>query len=72
VTLPLFLVALGGVVTGLVIWGFVWEWIREAKHRRDASRKARDVRRLEREMNKLKAEKNKDKDEILAILDEAV
>ena len=35
-SLPLFLVVLGGVVAGLII-GFLWEWLREHKHRRDAT-----------------------------------
>ena len=70
VTLPLFVVVLGGIAAGLVI-GFFWEWLREHKHRRDASVKGREVARLEREVGRLKVEKHKDKDEVLAILDEA-
>ena len=70
ITLPLFVVILGGIAAGLVI-GFFWEWLREYKHRRDASVKAREVRRLEREVTRLKGEKHKGKDEVLAILDEA-
>ncbi|WP_425044673.1 lipopolysaccharide assembly protein LapA domain-containing protein [Primorskyibacter sp. S87] len=68
--LPLFVVVLGGIASGLVI-GFFWEWLREHKHRRDAGQKAREVRKLEREVSRLKTEKNEGKDEILAILDEA-
>lgn len=70
ISLPLFVVILGGIAAGLVI-GFVWEWLREYKHRREASQKAREVRKLEREVVKLKDQKNKGKDEVLAILDEA-
>jgi uncharacterized integral membrane protein len=70
VTIPLFLVVLGGVIAGLVI-GFIWEWLREHRHRRDASKHSREVRKLEREVTKLKAKKNEGKDEVLAILDEA-
>ena len=70
ITLPLFVVILGGIAAGLVI-GFFWEWLREYKHRRDASVKAREVRRLEREVTRLKGEKHRGKDEVLAILDEA-
>jgi len=69
-SLPLFIVVLGGIVTGLII-GFVWEWMREYKHRRQATDQSRTVRKLEREVNKLKDEKHKDKDEVLAILDRA-
>jgi uncharacterized integral membrane protein len=68
--LPLFLVILGGVAAGVLI-GFVWEWIREHRHRKEASVKAREVRKLEREVGKLKTEKHEGKDEVLAILDEA-
>lgn len=70
IALPLFVVVLGGIASGLVI-GFVWEWLREHKHRREATVKAREVAKLEREVGKLKVEKHKGKDEVLAILDEA-
>lgn len=69
IALPLFVVVLGGIVAGLVI-GFIWEWLREHKHRRAAEVKAREVRKLEREVGKLKTEKHRGKDEVLAILDE--
>lgn len=69
-TLPLFAVALGGIAAGLVI-GFLWEWLREYKHRRAVTDQSREVRRLNREVKKLKDEKHKDKDEVLAILEEA-
>jgi len=70
ITLPLFVVVLGGIAAGLVI-GFFWEWLREHKHRREAGQKTREVRNLEREVTRLKGEKHKGKDEVLAILDEA-
>ncbi|MAY87659.1 lipopolysaccharide assembly protein LapA domain-containing protein [Arenibacterium halophilum] len=70
ISLPLFLVVLGGIVAGLVI-GFIWEWLREHKHRRVASVKAREVDKLEREVVRLKGERNQNRDEVLAILDEA-
>lgn len=70
ISLPLFVVVLGGIAAGLVI-GFFWEWMREYKHRRDASQKHREVRKLEREVTRLKDKKNEGKDEVLAILDEA-
>ncbi|MEM7090828.1 MAG: LapA family protein [Pseudomonadota bacterium] len=69
-SMPLFLVVLGGVVAGLVI-GFLWEWMREHKHRRDATTNKTAVRKLEREVKKLKKKQNEGKDEVLAILDEA-
>jgi len=70
VSLPLFVVVLGGIAAGLVI-GFFWEWLREHKHRRDANVKHREVRKLEREVTRLKEKNNEGKDEVLAILDEA-
>lgn len=69
-SLPLFLVVLGGVVGGLVI-GFIWEWLREHKHRRDASVKTGEVKKLEREVKKLKKKQNEGQDDVLALLDEA-
>ncbi|MFW2541442.1 LapA family protein [Primorskyibacter sp. 2E107] len=70
VELPLFIVIFGGIVAGLLI-GFVWEWFREHKHRAEASRKKTEVKKLERELKKTQAERDKDKDEVLALLDQA-
>lgn len=70
VSLPLFVVVLGGIAAGLVI-GFFWEWMREYKHRREAGQKHRELRKLEREVTRLKRDKVKDQDEVLALLDEA-
>ncbi len=67
--LPVFIVVLGGIATGLII-GYVLEWLREHKHRREAGEKYREVRKLEREVNKLKKQKNEGKDEVLALLEE--
>lgn len=67
--LPLYLVMFGGIVAGLLI-GFVWEWLREYKHRATASTKTREVSRLERELAMLKDSTSLPaKDEILALLD---
>ena len=49
VTLPLFVIVGGAAGLGLV-FGLVWEWLREHKHRRTASVKAREVSRLEQEV----------------------
>ena len=70
VELPLFLVIFGGIVAGLLI-GFVWEWLREHKHRAEAVRKQAEVKKLERELKRTQAERDKDKDEVLALLDQA-
>lgn len=69
-SLPLFLVVLGGIVAGLVI-GFLWEWLREHKHRKDATVKKGEVRKLEREVKKLKKKQTEGQDDVLALLDEA-
>ena len=66
--LPLFVVIFGGIVVGLLI-GFVWEWLREMKHRSTASKKTREVSRLERELAVLKDSSSTPKDDVLALLD---
>ena len=68
VDLPLFAVIFAGVVAGVII-GFIWEWLREHKHRSEAGRKTREVGKLEREVKKLKGDKHEGKDEVLALLD---
>ncbi len=70
VQVPVFLVLLFGIALGLAI-GFVWEWMREHKHRADASRKKSEVRKLERELRRVKGQRDEGKDEVLALLDEA-
>ena len=70
VTLPVFVVILASIGVGLLV-GFFWEWMREYRHRREASTSSREVRKLEREVKRLKTEKNKGKDEVLAILEDA-
>ena len=68
--LPLFIVIFGGVITGLLI-GFVWEWLREHKYRAEAARRQAEVRRLERELRRVRGERDKDKNEVVALLDQA-
>ncbi|WP_137702905.1 lipopolysaccharide assembly protein LapA domain-containing protein [Marimonas lutisalis] len=71
VELPLFIVIFAAIVAGLLI-GFVWEWLREHKHRAQAVRKDGEVRELKREVQRLKGtQKGTEKDEVLALLDEA-
>lgn len=67
--LPLFVVVLGGLAVGLIV-GFIWEWLREHKHRREVGNQSREVRKLSREVQKLKKQKNEGKDEVLALLDD--
>ena len=69
-TVPVFLVFFGGILAGLLI-GFVWEWLREHKHRAAAAQRKAELRRLERQLKRTEAERDKDKDEVLAILDQS-
>lgn len=67
--MPLFLIIFGGIVAGLLI-GFVWEWLREHKHRATASQKSREVSRLERELAVMRdSSSTPPKDEVLALLE---
>ena len=68
--LPLFIVIFGGIVAGLLI-GFVWEWLREHKHRAEAAHKQAEVKKLERELRRVKGQRDQGKDDVLALLDEA-
>ncbi|MCD1627459.1 MAG: LapA family protein [Paracoccaceae bacterium] len=70
ITLPLFVVIFGGIIAGVLI-GFVWEWLREHKHRAEAARRGREVETLERELRREKRMKNEGQDDVLALLDEA-
>jgi uncharacterized integral membrane protein len=68
IELPLFVVIFGGIVAGLLI-GFVWEWLREYRHRATASTKTREVSRLERELATMRDATSLPQDDVLAILD---
>jgi len=70
VELPLFVVILGGVIAGLLI-GFVWEWLREAKHRQEAARKTAEAKAMERELRRVKKRVSKEDDDVLALLEDA-
>lgn len=70
IDLPLYLVIFMGILAGLLI-GFVWEWLREHKHRAEAARKQAEVKKLERELKRTQSERDKGKDEVLALLDQA-
>lgn len=70
ISLPLFVVILAGVAVGLLI-GFIWEWLREHKHRSEKNRTQRELKQTKREVRRLKGKGDKKQDEVLAILDEA-
>ena len=67
VEVPVFMVLFLGIVIGLLI-GFVWEWMREHKHRRVASTKTREVTKLERELATMRDQTNLPQDDVLALL----
>lgn len=67
IQLPLFVVILAAVAAGLVI-GYLFEYLREHKHRRLAARKIRETERLNREIDGLRRDTGKPKDDVLAIL----
>ncbi len=68
VELPLFVVIFGGVAIGLLI-GFVWEWLREHRHRSTASSKTREAARLQRELAAMRDAKGTPQDDVLALLE---
>ena len=68
VDLPLFVVIFGGVAIGLLI-GFVWEWLREHRHRSIASSKTREAARLQRELAVMRDTKGAPQDDVLALLE---
>jgi uncharacterized integral membrane protein len=70
IELPLFLVILGGVVTGLLV-GFVWEWLREHRYRSEARHNRREARKLEREVQDLRGRRNENRDDVLALVEES-
>ena len=68
VEIPLFLVIFGGILAGLLI-GFVWEWLREARHRAEAARARKEAAVLSREVSRLRDKASEPKDEVLALLE---
>ncbi|MCA8884098.1 MAG: LapA family protein [Rhodobacteraceae bacterium] len=69
ITLPLYAVVLGGIAVGLLL-GFVWEWVREHKHRSEAVAQRREKALLAKEVQKMKSDRNEGKDEIIALLED--
>lgn len=65
---PLFLVMLASGLLGVAL-GFVWEWLREHKHRATASAKTREAARLERELAVMRDTKTVPEDDVLALID---
>ena len=67
ITLPAFAVLLAAVVLGVAL-GFVWEWVREHKHRVTAATEGKERRRLEQEVKKVAPSSDKG-DDVLALLE---
>ena len=65
---PAFALIFAGILIGLMI-GFVWEWMREHRHRAEAVQNKREVSKLAMENEDLKKRDSKEKDEILALLE---
>ncbi|MFV2034724.1 MAG: lipopolysaccharide assembly protein LapA domain-containing protein [Halocynthiibacter sp.] len=70
IELPLFLVIFAGIVAGLLI-GFVWEWLREHKHRSEAAQVKREAANLSREVSRLRDENQSPEDDVLTLLEES-
>lgn len=70
VSLPLFVVILGGVIAGLLI-GFAWEWLREGKIRAEGRRAQAEAKGMERELRRMKRKSHEGQDEVLALLEDA-
>jgi uncharacterized integral membrane protein len=67
VQVPLFVVGLAGVIVGMLI-GYIFEWLREHKHRRRAAQKAREAKQLNAEMDRLRKTTGKHDDDVLTLL----
>ena len=65
--MPVFIVLLIAVMFGVVL-GFVWEWVREHKYRKDAITERRTREQLEKELGATGAAKEP-KDDVLALLE---
>lgn len=70
-SIPIFVLFLCGVIFGLFV-GFVWEWIREMKHRSASSRKSKELVKVENELNQLKRDNEQNDDEVLLLLNNKV
>ena len=68
IELPVFLVILMGVGVGLLI-GFIWEWLREYRHRADAARARAEARQLRAKIAREGGGSQREGDDVLSILD---
>ena len=70
IELPLFVVIMISALAGLMV-GYVLEFFREHKIRREAAEKKREVASLSREVSALKKEAGKEDDDVLALIKDA-
>lgn len=68
IDVPLFVILALGAVAGLAL-GFIWEWLREHKHRKVARVQTRAVSKLERELAAMKDQTFLPDDPVLALLE---
>ena len=66
-TLPTFIVLLAAMLAGVAL-GFVWEWVREHKHRATAATEKRERQRLEQQVKAVVPSEDKG-DDVLALLE---
>ena len=67
VQLPLYAVILSAVAVGLLM-GYIIEYLREMKHRRESNERGREARRLKSQVDDLKRKTGEDQDDVLALL----
>lgn len=67
ITVPLYVVGLSSILVGLVV-GYILEWLREHKHRRQAAMKSREAAQLNREVGRLRRETGRPEDDVLALI----
>lgn len=68
ITLPLYIVIFGGLAGGVLL-GFLWEWVREHKHRAEAARARKEANQLKNEIKQVRKTDGTEADDVLAIVD---
>ena len=69
IDLPLFVVILFGILLGLLI-GLLWEYLREAKYRRQVVEQAKALKKADRELKQVKKAADPERDDVLDLLEE--
>ena len=68
IELPVFLVILIGVGVGLLI-GFIWEWLREYRHRAEAARARAEAKQLRAKIERDGGAGKREGDDVLSLLE---